>query len=376
MRLDRRFTDWMRLSNGHLLALGLCPVFALTALAPAALATDSNLTPRSNKGTDHIQGVPYDGGRLQGDTIEDPFIITGSFFSGTGNTCGFANNYEEMCPYSSNSPDVVYKYTPDMGLDLRIDLCSSTYDTKVFVYDFEAGYGFGHPLACNDDAGCGITGYQSRIDFATQAGRTYYIVVDGYSGDCGDYTLDIYEIMIEVVECPAGGRIEGEPDCHDDYDDTFNGGCNSTPPVFTYLTGTPQGERFDVCGKSGTFFSDMLGNRETDWYQLDVSQTNGITFACVAEFPLQIYMLDGNAGCSGVQILDSATAYPFEVVSRTRTFAPGTYWFWVGPSVYGGVPCGADYVMSITGYTSGSSGVPEESPDRGTTWGAVKSAFN
>jgi hypothetical protein len=256
-----------------------------------------------------------------------------------------------------------------MGLDLRIDLCASTYDTKVFVYDFEAGYGFGHPIACNDDAGCGITGYQSRIEMFTQAGRTYYIVVDGYSGDCGDYSLDIYEVIGGNVECPDGALVEFEPDCYDDFVDIYDGGCNSTPPVFAWLPGTGHGEPFDVCGTSGTYLFQGSAYRDTDWYQLDVWQENQITFQCVAEFPLQIYMIDGSHGCESLQVLDSATADAYVTASLTWPFAPGTYWFWVGPYAFVDVPCGSLYVMTISGYTSGCS------PAETTTWGSLKQAF-
>lgn len=358
-----------------LLAIGFCLACAMPAFVPAVLADDFNLTPHSTKGTDHVQGVPYDGGRLHGDTVEDPFVITGSFYFGTGNTCGFTNDYEETCPFDESfSPDVVYEYAPGVELNLRVSLCESSYDTKLYIYDFAAGYGYGSPLVCNDDA-CGLYGYRSSIDFTSQPGHTYDIVVDGYSGDCGDYTLDIHEITPQVLECPDGVLLEGEPNCYDDYEDHFNGGCGSDPVIFSYLTGTAHGEPFQVCGTSGTFFSSGLGNRDTDWYQLDVSEENEITFECVAEFPLIILIIDGNAGCDGQQVLNFATADPFAPATLTRTFAPGTYWFWVGPLAFGGVPCGSVYVMTISGYTSGSSSVPEEGPVQDTTWGSVKREF-
>ena len=34
----------------------------------------------------------------------------------------------------------------------------------------------------------------------------------------------------------------------------------------------------------------------------------------------------------------------------TRTLGPGTFWLWVGPQVFSGIPCGLDYVMTVHGY--------------------------
>jgi hypothetical protein len=334
----------------------------------SASAVDPSLSNVPTKGTDHVQGVPFDGGRLQGDTVEDPFVIDNAlFFHDTGNTCGFTNDYEETCPYDESlSPDVVYQYTATTSLNLRVDLCASIYDTKVYVYDFAYGYGFGNPLACNDDA-CGVSGWRSQLDFFAETGHTYHIVVDGYSGDCGDYTIDVYEIIIEWLECPAGASLEGEPDCHDGYVDQFNGGCNSTPPVFSSVPCSPTGETITICGTSGTY--DDAAYRDTDWYELNITETNTITFMCTAMFPLAIFMIDGNNGCEGLTILEYGTAGIFETATLTHTFLPGTYWLWVGPSSFTDIDCGTLYVMTVTGYTSSTS------PTEAGTWGEVKQAF-
>jgi len=39
--------------------------------------------------------------------------------------------------------------------------------------------------------------------------------------------------------------------------------------------------------------------------------------------------------------------------SMTRTLGPGTFWLFVAPSVFDGVPCGSDYVMTVYGYQPG-----------------------
>ena len=67
------------------------------------------------------------------------------------------------------------------------------YDTKVFVFESSADMVAG----CDDDSWgssgdpCGA--WTSYIDsVGVTAGNTYYVVVDGYGGDAGNYQLDVY----------------------------------------------------------------------------------------------------------------------------------------------------------------------------------------
>jgi hypothetical protein len=53
------------------------------------------------------------------------------------------------------------------------------------------------------------------------------------------------------LECPVGALLEGEPDCYDGYVDSYNGGCNSNPYVFSVLD--PAGGTITLCGTSGVF---------------------------------------------------------------------------------------------------------------------------
>ena len=123
---------------------------------------------------------------------------------------------------------MVYSFSPAANTCADLSLCGSGYDTNLYIYD-------GSPalqVACNDDA-CGL---QSQIlGFTFLAGHTYYIVVDGWGGDSGPYSLAISPCPGPCVlpPCPPGSIAEGEPDCGPDYVDVTNGGCNSTPPVFT-----------------------------------------------------------------------------------------------------------------------------------------------
>ena len=102
------------------------------------------------------------------------------------------DDYDEACPYTgSTSPDVVYSYTPAEDGNIDISLCGegTYYDTKVYVYENEAGNNVG----CNDDL-CANShqSWLSQIPLQpVYAGNTYYIIVDGYGGGSGDYELNI-----------------------------------------------------------------------------------------------------------------------------------------------------------------------------------------
>jgi hypothetical protein len=344
----------------------LLAILAMVGFVAANAATTTNYFV---KGNDHVSGTPYNGNRVGGENIATAVVIGALPFSDTGNTCGFLNDYDEVCPYSgSMSGDCVYAYSPAADGTIDIDLCNSTYDTKVFVY--QDVHTPGAPWACNDDAGCGYSGWQSRIEaMPVFAGSTYYIVIDGYGSACGDYILDILPGAGPcVLDCPAGALLEGEEDCYDNYVDAFNGGCNSFPNVFSVLNGN-DGSAFDVCGTSGTYSYLGLSYRDTDWYELTVTVPGMITFDCVCEFDGLIFMIDGNGGCGGYVIINSMTGGPCDVFSLSNYFNPGTYWFWVGPSVFSGIPCGADYIMTITGY------IGEPTANETTTWGSIKSMF-
>jgi len=348
------------------------PVFLLALTLPGiSQAGDPGTVHQFVKGHDHVRGVPAGGARIGGDTVADAFVIPAIPFTDEGNTCGFNDDYDEVCPYSgSTSPDVVYAFTPGTHMALGINLCTgSQYDTKVYVYQDQVTPG--SPYLCNDDY-CSnpYTPYASEIPIAEfPPGHTYYIVIDGYGGDCGLFTLEVYEWCIPVIDCPPDALLEEEPDCHDEYVDDFNGGCNSEPAVFSVLEGTLDGSAFDVCGTSGTFACGGSSCRDTDWYELNVCETSTITFECLADFPLRIFVIHGTGGCNDPAILADDTASPFEMATLSQTLDIGVYWFWVGPDQFTDVPCGAEYVFTITGYVNCVV------PTKMSSWGYLKSIY-
>ncbi len=283
-----------------------------------------------------------------GETCASAALISAVPFNGTGNTCDCLNDYDSACPYTgSTSKDTVYRYTPSADQCVDISLCNgSAYDTKVYVYQ---GSCAGTAIACNDDA-CSSPNYSggayvSRLTgLNLLAGQTYYIVVDGYGGECGDYVLDVTPCGGPCVTCPGGAVAENEANCGIPTD-TTNGGCNSSPTVFS-----PIACGQDVCGTAawdGT-------NRDTDWYQITVAAPTEFTWTVTAGFDFVIGLVKtspaGNPDCATATALD-----PFAVGASCDTtgvvsacLPPGTYWWFVAPDFNGATfACGGQYTARL-----------------------------
>ena len=138
------------------------------------------------------------------------------------------------------------------------------------------------------------------------------------------------------VECPAGAINESEL-CGEE----LNDGCNAVPEVFE-----PIAIGDVICG---TAWADN-GSRDTDWYELIVTEPKTITWKVTAEFPVCVFILDGNNGCDDIDIIIYVFAQPCEPIIAMTTVIPGTYWLWVGNQDFYGNPCGEsnNYVFELT----------------------------
>ncbi len=307
------------------------------------------------------EGVYEGGGRAGGDTVGEAYPIPALPFSDAGNTCGFANDYDAVCPYSgSTAPDVVYSFSVQADMTLCLELCTAAYDTKMYVWQDAPG----QLVACSDDA-CGETGYQSRIlDLDLFGGHEYYIVIDGYGSECGDYDLRIVMGCGCELDCPEGGELEGEPLCQDDYIDGYNSGCHTG--IFQPLEVDPQGMA-TMCGKSCTYLSNGLSYRDADWFTADAAGGT-VTATCMAEFPLML-MLIKNADCAAMEYEYAITTL-CSSAEVSWSFQPGQeVWVWVGPALFSGLE-ERDYILRVSGLEP-SPPVPAA----GRTWGAMKDLF-
>ncbi len=339
-----------------------CLIFLLLlGVAGTALAADTgNRDRKADLWQDYGDG--RGDGREGGESIGSAIVIPALPFNDTGATCDNVNDYDEVCPYmGSTSADVVYAFTPSANVTIAVDLCASSYDTKTYIYAGQQG----NLVACNDDAGCGYSGYQSKLEgINLTAGTTYYIVIDGYGGSCGSYILSIAPFEPCTVDCPPEGRPENEPPCVDNYYDQYNGGCNTTGWTLMPSGGDGCGA---VCGKGCTYIYQGGSYRDTDWYQC-WGQGTTVTANCVAEFPLQFIFIY-NADCNNL-MYNYITAGPCQTATLSQYVGSGVeIWLWVGPSVFSGVP-ESDYVLDACGIW-GDIGTPVQD----ATWGAIKNRF-
>jgi len=321
--------------------------------------------------------------RLSGNAWNPPAVLVGGETIGSavpisvpgassGNTCDNADDYDEVCPFSgSTSGDEVYMVT---GVDGQVtfDLCNSGYDTKIYVYAGSAG----NLIACNDDACNDPSGnpFRSIVTCVNLISVcTYYVVIDGYFGDCGEYNFSAYfsagcPAVCDPEGCPPGAVAEGEPACGPNYVDSWNGGCNSSPPVFTALGNAGC---TTVCGEGGNYNLNGLSYRDTDWYSVNLPVACNVTATLCASFDSQLAVLDGNAGCAGFTIVcGSVFGTPGATISCGPTPLSGAIWVFAATSAFSGVPCGSPYVLSVTTGACCPTNATESK-----TWGQIKSMY-
>lgn len=357
-------------------------IVMLMIMAIAGAAVAQNLGPtageRPVKNTPTTPYVSPEKPRQGGDTIYDATVIHSLPYNDSGNTFGYADDYDEVCPYTgSTSPDVVYSYTPNQDESVVVDLCGSSYDTKLYIYDANLNL-----VECNDDYYfdnyCGI--YVSKIEFAYFiGGQTYYIVIDGYGGDSGEYVLDVTDGWGCYLECHPDAVDEGEPTLHDGYVDAFNGGCNSPDygAPFQEINWTndvdgvpPYDGSAWFCGTSGWYVSpDGMDSRDTDWFRVFALQTGGMEFTVESEYECYMYKL-APTDCDEVAVEQSAIAYCFWPETMTFPVTAGEeIWLWVGPTEFTGWVTEFIYTMTVTNNTFNV--VPSEEK----SWGNIKAMY-
>ena len=108
--------------------------------------------------------------------------------------------------------DHIYRMTIDEQTVATIDTCGSSYDTYIRIYDEHLTTEI---TACDD---CGPCGVQTVLDAILDAG-VYMVVIEGYSGQEGEYTLEVACSSPQdhmTIECQqrVTGTTEGAQNIH------------------------------------------------------------------------------------------------------------------------------------------------------------------
>src|SRR5437867_5690535 len=115
----------------------------------------------------------------------------GTFGGTTSGTSVLAGS----CGSSGTAPEQVFQWTPTVSGTATIQTCGAgtTFDTVLYLRSGACASGPEVAAGCNDDACTNATGLYrgSRLTPTVTAGQTYYIVVDGYGGAQGIFSLTV-----------------------------------------------------------------------------------------------------------------------------------------------------------------------------------------
>src|SRR5437773_167817 len=150
-------------------------------------------------------------GALAGDCTSPAVIPAqgGTFSGATSGTGALAGS----CGSSSTAPEQVFQWTPAVSGTATIQTCGAgtTFDTVLYLRSGACASGPEMAAGCNDDACTNATGLYraSRLTPTVTAGQTYFIVVDGYGGAQGTFSLTVTPpedpVPTTTTTLPGGG---------------------------------------------------------------------------------------------------------------------------------------------------------------------------
>ena len=256
-------------------------------------------------------------------------VICGDIVAGT--TIGAISDLALTCGTTVTAPGVWYTFVGD-GSNVIFSTCTgTTWDSKINVYSGDC-----NNLVCvggNDDF-CGL---QSQVSFVSTLGVDYYILVNGYAGATGNFTLDVVCLAPCILTCSPTYIVENEI-CGGD----VNGGCNMPVPFFEPI----------LCGDTICGSAWMSGGtRDTDWFTVDITTPGLYTFVAITQFPCTMGYIGPNAVCPITQF-DQFVNTPNEcdTLSITSFLAAGTWIYAIVPynPAFDGYPCGSGKNTYVT----------------------------
>ncbi len=251
-----------------------------------------------------------------------------------GSTAGATMDAAPDCGTEVTAPGVWYTVT-GTGNTMTASTCSgASYDTKLSVYCSDCA-----DFTCqdaNDDA-CGL---QSEVSWCSQDGAEYLVLVHGFGGAVGDFTLTISDGTACTTDngCLALGSCCGA-----------DGACSITTEAdCTAAGGGYQGDGTDCSGATPPQSCDP-GTEDS------MIMINLITDDFPGETTLEVTDENGDVVFSAGPLVDPATLHTFNI----PVCSFGCYTFTIFDAFGDGICCGfgmGSYVVLFDGVVAGSGG--------------------
>lgn len=178
---------------------------------------DSNTTPGDGCSATCIIESAFEGDTCPGKPVTLTALGTSLTATVTGTTKGAFNHYGSACGGGS-APDVVYTFTPPSSGKATIKLKAGF---SAIVSARSTCTSATTEIKCSDLPAA--TGGETTMELPVFAGTPVSVIVDGYAGSTGDFTLDI---AVSAAVC--GNGIAELPETCDDGNKTAGDGCSAT----------------------------------------------------------------------------------------------------------------------------------------------------
>ncbi|WP_437297600.1 MXAN_6577-like cysteine-rich protein [Sorangium sp. So ce426] len=266
-----------------------------------------------------------------------PLTITGTTISGE-------TNYDLAC-VAAGSSERVYRFTPSEAGTYTLDTVGSTFDTAIGVL----GATTCAQLACNDDMATGVA--HARVRAILEAGQEVLIVVTGFDGGEGDFTLNMTKADLPkcpgwAIDAPLPTTLTGNTEHFGDAIRSTCGGADSPDASYSFTAPAAGKYVFDTFGSG---FNTILELRDgaCDGGVLTCSDDAGEGSQSRATVELRagqkvVAVIDGFEGARGPYTLNVAE--------------------WAPPRCPM-VDLGSTYPQTVTGRTSGLDGVLQPPAD-------------
>ena len=271
----------------------------------------------------------------------------------------------------SDSPDVFYNFTPTVSGSYTIDLCGSSFDTRLSVF---ADCPTTALIACNDDF-CGL---QSGVTVNLTAGTTYYIRVSAFGATTtGDFVLNISAPPVTAGACCVGNAcsVQTSTDCanmggtylgDNTTCDAGNSYTVSATPNLAITDNDPAGVTSTITGSGGTITDLNVGLHITHTWQGDVTvsltHVNSGTTVTLVNRPGNPQSTFGfstdNYGTALTPfVLDDAAAQVYDTPVVPVNDVSGAWLPDTGPlSAFNGLSANSDWTLTVADNAAGDTG--------------------